>query len=342
ETRFGVSVSPLQGFATDKRRAALSKALIEPDLAVAVQDRGRNLIVLDATEAFWMWVEAGRILQINRELLDLATQRLDLVVRQARAGETAAVDSVEAELAVVSREGKVVSAQRKAEEARVKLDVFLWNEDGTPQTIRYTPPPVPLLPPPPDADVAVTTAFAQRPELQELALEQQQLDVEQRLAREQLRPDLKLEAQVVSYDDGPLGVSDVKIGFKIDQPLFFRGGRSQVERANIEGQALRFKRDLLQRTVRADVEAVLVALEQSRQRVVVAERRVALAERLQAAEQRRFELGESTLFLVNQREQAFAEAREERVAAQVEVLLADAAFRWATGTISDRVSALGQ
>lgn len=342
ETRFGISISPLQGLTTNKRRASLNKARLEPRRADALQAQGRNRLLLDATEAFWTWVEARRILQINRELMALATRRRDLVVRQARAGETAAVDSVEAELAVVSREGKVAAAQRKADQARVKLSVYIWNGDGTPHSVRYDPPPLPALPTMTDSAKAVAMALSQRPELREIALKEQQMQIEQRLTRERLRPDLKLEAQVVSYDDSPFDVNDVKLGFKIDQPLFFRSGRSEAERTEIEAQALRFKEDLARRKVRADVDAALVALRQSRRRVSAAERRVELARRLQQAERRRFELGESTLFLVNQREQAFAEARVERVSAQVDVLQAHASVRWATGTISDRFETTAQ
>ncbi|MEM1042969.1 MAG: TolC family protein [Bacteroidota bacterium] len=342
ETRFGLSFSPLQGFGTNKRRAALEAARLGPRLAEAFEARGQNRLLLDAAQVFWAWAEAQEVLQVNRELLVLATERRDFVVRQARAGETAAVDSVEAELAVASREGKVAEARRKAEQASVKLAVFLWNEDGTPGTSRYSAPTLPTLRAEPDSAQAVATALAQRPELREVALAQRQAEVEQRLAREQLRPDLKLEAQVVSYDDNPLGVTDVKLGFRIDQPLLFRAGRSEAARAEIEIQALRFEQDLARRAIRADVDAVLVALRQSLRRVSAAERRVELAQRLQEAEQRRFELGESTLFLVNQREQAFAEAREERVAAQVDALQADATFRWATGTIGDGLSASGR
>ena len=337
ETRFGLSFSPLKGFATDKRRAALDKARLEPRRADALQTRGRHRVLLDATRAFWTWVEAQGILQINRELMVLATRRRDLVVRQVRAGETAAVDSVEAELAVVSREGKVAAARRKAEEARVKLGVFFWEEDGTPQPLRHDPPPLPDLPAVADSAAAMTLAQSRRPELKEIALKQRQMQVEQRLARERLRPDLKLEAQVVSYDESPFNVNDVKLGFKIDQPLFFRGGRSQAERVEIDMQALRFKQALTRRKVRADVEAALVALRQSRRRVAATERQVELAQHLQRAEQRRFDLGESTLFLVNQREQAFAEAREAHIAARINVLQAHATYQWATGTISDRL-----
>jgi len=144
----------------------------------------------------------------------------------------------------------------------------------------------------------------------------------------------------VSYDDTPTNVSDVKLGLKLDQSLFFRGDRSAVETAEIETLQIDFKRDLTERKVTADVEAALIGIRQARRRVDAAERRVQLARRLQQAEQRRFELGESTLFLLNQREQAFAEARIERIEARIEVRRAQAEYRWATGTIADPYTAV--
>ena len=344
ETRFGVAVLPLQGLGLDKRRAALRKARLEPRRADALQAEQQNRLVLDATAAFWTWVEARQTLQIHRDLLTLALQRRDFIVREARAGEAAAMDSVEAELSVARRQGKVAVARRKADEARIKLAVFLWDDDGAPERFRYAPPTLPAAiaeredrpgRAAADSAVAVRTALARRPELRAVQVKARQMRIERQLARQQIRPDVKLEAQVVSYDSRPSALNDVKLGFSITQPLFFRSGRSEAERATIETQAIRLKQELLRRKVRADVKTALVALRQSRRRVALAVRRANLAERLQVAEQRRFELGESTLFLVNQREQAFAEAQEERVAARVALLQAAATFRWATGTIAD-------
>jgi outer membrane protein TolC len=349
ETRLGVAVAPLSGLFINKEQAALSKARLEPRRTDAVQAERRNQLLLDATQAYWKWVEARRKLQISQDLLALATRRQDLITRRARAGEAAAIDSTEAELLAVSRRGTVAEDLRAAKEAGVKLATFLWNPDGTPAAFQFAPP---ALPDAPAADrleadtltVAQATdrARARRPELQALAVKQRQTRIEQQLQEAQLRPDLKLEAQAVSYDSSPLNVTDVKLGFSIEQPLFFRGGRGDVEQARIETQQLAFKQDLTRRKVRADVEAAVVALRQARQQVAAAERRVELARRLQEAEQRRFELGESTLFLLNQREQAFAEARKALVSARVDVLRALATYRWATGTIADAYRAAGR
>lgn len=345
ETRFGIEFSPLQGLTTDKRRAKLSKARLEPRRADAVQATRRNLLLLDATQAYLSWIQASQVLQVNRDLLDLASRRQAFVTRRARVGEEAAIDSVEAELAAVSRQGKVADATRKAEQAATKLAVFLWEPDGTPMTFEFEAPDTEALPNGPSSDdelrapEAIATALDRRPELTEIDLKLRQTRIQQRLARAELRPDIKLEAQAVSYDDTPTNVSDVKLGLKLDQSLFFRGDRSAVETAEIETLQFDFKRDLTERKITADVEAALIGIRQARRRVDAAERRVQLARRLQQAEQRRFDLGESTLFLLNQREQALGEARIERIEARIEVRRARAEYRWATGTIADPYTA---
>ena len=164
--------------------------------------------------------------------------------------------------------------------------------------------------------------------------------IERQRARERLRPDVTVGAQMVSYDNSPFDAGDVKLGVKVSQPLFFRSGRGDAENAEAKIQALRFKEDLTQQKIRADVIGALVALRQLQRRVQAADRQVALARRLQQAERRRFNLGESTLFLVNQREDAFAKAREERVAARIDGLQAEARYRWATGTIGETAPAV--
>jgi outer membrane protein TolC len=337
ETRVGVSVSPLAGLVTDKRRAALDKARLAPRRARAQQAKERNELLRDATYAFWDWVGARRKLAIARDLLELARRRQGLVTRRARAGEVPAIDSVEAAQITASREGTLADAVRTATQKRVTLATFLWGRDGAPAAVRYAPPPVPSdsSTTPIRTAAAIDTALARRPALRTLEVKRRQARIEQSLARSRLRPDLKLEAQAVSYDESPLNMTDVKVGLEIEQPLFFRSGRSGAERARIKTRRLDFEQDLTKQKVRADVEAAVVALRQAQQRVRSARRSVALARRLREAEQRRFEEGGGTLFRLNQREQSLAAARRELVTARIDVLRARATYQWATGTIAD-------
>ena len=337
ETRVGVSLSPLAGLFTDKRRAELDKARLGPRRARAQQAKARNKLLRDATHAFWDWVGARRKLEIARDLLELARRREALITRRARAGEVPAIDSVEAQRITAGREGTLADAVRAATQKRVTLATFLWGDEGAPQAARYAPPPVPSdsTAEPIRTAAAVDTALARRPSLRTLDVKQRQARIEQSLARSRLRPKLKLEAQAVSYDESPLDVTDVKVGLQIEQPLFFRSGRSGAEKARIKTRELDFEQDITEQKVRADVEAAVVAFRQARQRARSARRSVTLARRLREAEQRRFDRGQGTLFRLNRREQSLASARRTLVSARIDVLRARATYRWATGTIAD-------
>ncbi len=337
ETRFGLSFSPLGGLRTDKARAALDKARLEPRRVDALQARKRNRLLLKASRAFWDWVKARRTLEVSRDLLQLAERRQTLVTQEARAGEAPAVDSIEAERTTARRQAEVEKALRAVKEKRIKLSTFLWKEDGSPASFRYAPP-APEMPPPVDTtqqSESMETALTRRPMLKVMDVKRQQTQIEQRLAQERLRPDLKLEAQAVSYTDNPLNVTDVKVGFEIEQPLFFRGRRSEAQQADIALRDLDLKQDVARRQVRADVESALAALTQSRRRTRSARRNEQLARKLQRAEQQRFDRGQGTLFLLNKREQSLAKARKQLISAEISVLKAYTTYQWATGTIGD-------
>ena len=358
ETSVGVSLSPLEGLFAGKRRTKLDKARLAPRRARARQAEKRNKLLRDATHAFWAWAGARQKLRIARDLLGLAQRRRALVTRRARAGEVPAMDSVEAAQITASRRGGVARARRAATQKRIALASFLGPRPGRApaDTFGYAPPPLPTdsLPGAPAAprlspadagfsdaagrlpvEGAVDTALARRPVLRALSLKRRQARIEQDLARGRRWPNLKLEAKAVSYGEGPLNMTDVKVGVQVEQPLFFRNERSRAEKARIEARRVRLKRDLARRTVRADVESALAALRASRRRLRAARRSVRLARRLRRAEQRRFDEGQGTLFRLNQREEALAKARKRRVEARVDRLRARATYRWATGMIGE-------
>ncbi len=337
ETRVGVSFSPLQGLVANKRQAALDKARLAPRRARAQQAKERNALLRDATHAFWAWVKARRTLGVARDLLRLAQRRQALVTRRARAGEAPAIDSVEAAQIVARRQGTLADAVRTARQKRIALTTFLGTGDASLSRLRYAPPALPSPQAPDTIRVApaVDTALARRPVLRALDVKQRRARVAQDLARGQRWPDLKLEAQAVSYDEGPLNMTDLKVGFAIEQPLFARSSRSDATTARLKTRQLDFERERTEQAVRADVRKAVVARRQAQQRVQTARRSVRLSRRLQRAEQRRFEEGGGTLFRLNQREQALAEARKARVGARIDVLRARTAYQWATGTIGD-------
>lgn len=336
ETRVGVSFSPLGGRSTDARRTALAQARLAPRAAQAYARAERNDVVLDARQAYWSWAGAAAKAAVREELLEAARQRAAFVVRRVGTGAAAPVDSLEARLAVVRREGDLVGALREAETAGVELGTFLWGPDGEPVRLRAAPTSLPELPAPeglPDAAAAFDVATANRPELERAAVRIETAQLGERLARQDLLPNVRLSLQTVSYGSAPGDFGNVKVGVSLAQPLLFRPGRARLAEAEVTTRRRDLERDLVAREVEAEVEAALATLRRAADRVALAEEQADLAAQLQQAEARRFELGEGTLFLVNQREQALAEARLTEIEARVAYLQAYAVFLWTTGQI---------
>ena len=342
ETRVGVSVSPLAGRGTDRRRTSLAQARLAPEAAGAAAVQRRNALLLAAARAYWTWAGAVAVVGVRDSLLDVARTRADFVARRVRAGETPPVDSLEAQLTVVQREGDRVAALRRAEEAGVVLATYFWEADGAPARLRAAPAALPAPGRPPLAAVdpgalrsAVALALDRRPEITRARLASETARLEVRFAREQTRPDLRIGVQAVSYGDAPAAFGDVYVGVQLRQPLWARPARAAAETARVDAERRTLEQAVAVRAVEADVEGAVVALRRAAERDALAAEQARLARALRRAEVRRFELGEGTLFLVNQRETALAEAQLREVEARADLLQAEAAFAWATGTLGD-------
>ena len=126
---------------------------------------------------------------------------------------------------------------------------------------------------------------------------------------------------------------DVDLGLIFDLPVPLtqaRGRRAAVEaaRAKLAAQAR-----LLDDRIAVDVQDALSAAVAAAGRVVAADEEVRAAGAAEAGEVARFAAGDSTLFLVNQREQQSAEARLAAIDAVVDARRAEVAWRAAAARL---------
>jgi outer membrane protein len=128
---------------------------------------------------------------------------------------------------------------------------------------------------------------------------------------------------------GSIG-NTVKAGVSFTLPLRQRTADGRIAAANLKIQKLGL--DLLNERQRITTEVLdaVSAINTTYDRYLAAQAEVQLAIRLEEGEREKFRLGDSTLFLVNQRERATAEARVKLIEIQTEYEQAVAAFRAAT------------
>ncbi|HMV83829.1 MAG TPA: TolC family protein [Blastocatellia bacterium] len=325
----------LRGWRINEKSAAERQALLGEPLADTEFQTTRLDLLLKAATTYWEWVAAKQKLDVARNLLSLAEFRSRAVRDRVAAGDLPQIDAVEADLEVQRRQGGVVKADRDLQKAAFKLSLFLWQPNGLPAPLLSeaaapagTPSPVVF-----DTDRAQAgqrLAIERRPELKAVALNRDITQVDLDLAKNQRLPAIDL-AFSPGRDAGLGSIGNtVKAGVSFTLPLRQRTADGRISAANLKIQKLDL--DLLNERQRISTEVLdaVSAINTTYDRYRAAQTEVELAVRLEEGEREKFRLGDSTLFLVNQRERATAEARVKLIEIQAEYEQAVAAFRAAT------------
>ena len=122
-----------------------------------------------------------------------------------------------------------------------------------------------------------------------------------------------------------------KVGVQISLPLRNRTAEAQLGRSLVEGERLGTLREQLEQTIQVDVRNALQAVRSSEARLRAATATREANEKQVASEQRRLDAGQSTTFLVLERQTALTESRAMEVKAQTDLNKAIADLQRATG-----------
>ena len=311
----GLRLALLRGREIDTRRADIMLAELGIELADASVDKQRLKLLEAAAKSYWQWIVAGQNLRIAEALLALAEERADQITGAVELGELASIEIVDNRRAILQRRSAVVSAERALQNAAFELSMFYRDRDGEPRVApreRLAEFPEPAALEMAQVQRDIERALEQRPEIVSTLIEQQQTETSLRLARNNALPAVDV---TVSYskDDGTGSItkrgSELIAGLNIETPFQRRKAKGDiaVQEAKLSqlDQKLRFARDRVTVEARDAVSAIEAAL----QSLELTRAELDAARRLADAERERFELGESSLFVVNLRELSAADAR---------------------------------
>jgi cobalt-zinc-cadmium efflux system outer membrane protein len=333
----GARVPLMRDRSIDRRRADLRIAAIGLDLAGAEIAKQRIYVYQAASKAYWNWVKAGRHAGLAVELLALAEQRIEQVQETIDAGLAAPIEITENRRALLARRSQVVQARRSLQAAAIDLSLFLRDDTGAPVLA-----PDVSLPgfPEPDATLVASladdlvTALERRPDIRALEAKRRQMATEFDLASNQTAPAIDLVASYGrDFGDGSVTKfgNELKVGLDFELPLQRRKARGKVavqaaKLARLDAQ-LNFVRD----SVVADVRDAHSALAAALDTVELARDEFDAARQLAAAERDRFDLGDSTLFIVNLRELTAFDVQVREASALADYYAATATYEAAIG-----------
>lgn len=317
-------------------RAQLERGRVEPEIRAMVIRSVR-----DGTVAYWDWVASAEVFRVAEGVLQLGIDRMQFLERQVELGEKAEIDIVDNRRIIVSRQAKLVDARRKLEQASAKLSLFLRDDNGTPivLTTEAATATFPAALPAGDWGDAADVALAQanRPELEELRYIRRQYNVALRQANNEMLPDIDAGILVAQDVGEPTSSKRDKSEFELEASVLLS---VPLERRKAQGKARQLRGKLAQVRAKTQFTADKIAVESqaahaalvaAAERVTQTSQGLQLANEMQTAERRLYELGQSTLFNLNLREQQAAEAALERIFALYDYHVAQADYAAALG-----------
>lgn len=343
EFRGGVTLPLWRNGPIDRRRASLAQAELGQIIAGHEYDAALLELKRVVANRYWDWVFAGQRRKIARELLAVAERRDQGVRERAAAGDIATIDATDNQRTILERRERLIAAERLLEQTAIQLGLYYRDPDGEPRLPRpeQLPDGFPEPAPPKVAslDAVIEEARQRRPELQRLAQQRKQAEIEREWAQNQQAP--AVDISLMGAQD--LGVSTSKLvnreevyaGVSIDLPLQRRVARGRTQSAEANTQRLAQDYRLASDRIAAEVRDALSALKAAQQRIAVVRQQREAARQLAEGEQTRFELGDSSLLIVDMRELANGDAAMAEAEALGAFFKAMADYRAALGVVEE-------
>ncbi len=309
----GLSLPIGQGLFIDERRATLRKAQIYYDLTEAERKNLINQLVYDASVAYWKWFENWNKARIYEDVINASQQRLDALKLQVDAGDVPPIDTVEAGLQLINLQVGSATAEMEERKTKLYLSTFLWTEEGIPLEVSENAQALPWREFEQNSTeinldsigVGIERLSETHPLLQLFDYQKQTLEIEERLNREMLKPQLNLNYYPLSTPDElqNLATNNYKWGLNFSMPIFLRKERASLQLTKIKIQEIEYKLQVKNLELQNKVRASLIEYETTRNQASRLSDAIGGYETLLLAEREMFNIGESSIFVVNSREQ---------------------------------------
>ena len=307
-TSLGISVPVGQGLFINQRMADIKKAKIAQNLNRAERNLQAIEVLYEASMSYANWKRSFEEVKLYENYLKNALTRYKGVSELIIQGDKPAIDSVEAGIAVTTRRLNLEDAQLKYTKARLELSNYLWYENNLPLELKEELQPEKTL----SITIKETLQINElssfsldnHPKIKALDAKIDLLKVEKQLKANALLPKLDLSYNYLSEPSAvdQYRMEDYKIGLNFSIPIFLRKERAGLKLAKLKIQdtqlSLQFERKSLENKLKSQQQEIISLQKQQAYNAELVQN----YNQLLTAEDRLFGMGESSLFLINSRE----------------------------------------
>ena len=314
----GISASLLKGFLINKRMASLKKAKFFLNQAKEDQQILVNEILYNASLSYFTWLKMYNEKKVYASFLKNAETRFKATKRAFIEGEKPAIDTTEARITLNTRKLNFEKSRIKLVKSSLELSNFLWLNDNTPVELQNNIVPDTNTFNTIDATFNIAlfnnTNFDvnKHPKIKSLEYKIKSLNIDRDLKMNNLLPKLDVQYNFLTQNSNQINAlttQNYKAGINFKVPLFLRKERGDFKLAKIKLQDKKLENKLVKTTIKNKVNAIQQELDSYVIQNNLTQDIVKDYEILLKGEDRKFFLGESSLFLVNYREVKLIEAK---------------------------------
>jgi len=331
-TSLGINIPLGQGLLINQRMADLRKAKIQIQLSQAERKLQAIEVLYDASVAYFNWKRNYSEVQLYSEYLKNAQIRFEGVASLIKNGDKPAIDSVEAGIIVRNRKLNLEDSQLKLAKAKLELSNFLWLENNVPlelqdtiipeenleNTIKETLKTNELL--------VETISIENHPKINSLQSKLDILEVERKLKANSLLPKIDLGYHYLSEPNywNDTNFNNYKVGVNFSFPIFLRKERGGLQLAKFKIQDTKYSLDLERVQLKNKINAQQTEINSlERQRKLISDL-VKDYNTMLTSEERLFSFGESSIFLINSRENNLVSSQLSELSLENRYLISNA------------------
>ena len=321
-TSFGINIPLGQGLFINQRMADLRKAKIQLQLSNAERKLQAIQVLYDASVAYFNWKKNYNEVKLYQTYASNAEIRFKGTKSLIEQGDKPAIDSTEAGIIVKNRLLSLEDSNLKLTKSKLELSNFLWLENNIPLelsdalipeeklefTIQETLRTNDLL----NQDFTITN----HPKINALQSKIDILTVEQKLKANLLLPKIDVGYSYLSepsYIDN-YQFKDYKVGLNFYFPLFLRKERGNLKLAKLKVQETVFELDLEKVQLTNKINAQKIEIQSLTRQKNLINSLVKDNLTMLTSEERLFSFGESSMFLINTRENNLVSAQLSQIA----------------------------
>ena len=342
----GVSLEPFRGIMVDKRNSIVKQAKNFVELTKNEQLLVVNDLLLEATSAYWNWVNAYYINTILIRSVQNNQQRYEVVKKSFFSGDRAAIDTTEALTQLQTFEIMQNQAALDLQKAKLELSNYFWTANGIPYELEEDI--VPLG----NFDLnkiniielgrleeLVNQAIQTHPKIKMTNNKSAILDIEKRLKTIELFPSLKLNYNTLENNLSKISSNintsnNAKYGVTLTMPLFQRQARGELAKTKNKIDELNWNIKYITLEIENKVRSSFAEFYALKQQVKTNEGILSANKLLFDTENIKFQIGESSLFLINNRELKFIETEQKQIALMSKLYLSIYKNLWAMGSLN--------